>query len=204
MIREILLASNNAGKVERYRRLLTHAGYDVTLYTPADLGIEAVAVVEDAPTLLGNALLKAHAYLGKTNLPILANDTGFFVEGEGFVDAPKRVALGGRDESTLSKEAMAEAMLAFWKNIARKHGGKVDAAWIEEFVLLSPHGTEKYAQSRREVILTDQEFGESHLQMPVRRLYISKATGKPALSHTPQEELVELQSIVDALEELLA
>jgi hypothetical protein len=136
-------------------------------------------------------------------MPILANDTGFWVDGEGLIDAPKRKALKGTNEESLTKEAIATSLLKFWKGIAKHHGGRVNAAWIEEFVLLDPDGTMHTTESRREVILTDHAFGEAHVQMPVRALYISKVTNKPSIRHTKEEELLELKPITDALYKVL-
>lgn len=204
MFREILLSSNNEGKILRYQSLLKRAEMNVVLHTPRELGIPEIAVEEAGQTLAENAELKVRAYFGKTHLPILSNDTGFWVEGEGLVVTPKRSSLNGRDAKELSKAEIAESMIAFWKNIARAHGGRVAAAWIEEFALLTPGGELRRASSRREVILTDTMFGESHMELPVRALYISKATGKPAVRHTPEEELLELQPNIDALRKVFA
>lgn len=203
-MKEILLASNNKGKVERFRNLVAQISADIKIYCPEDLHIEVLDTEETGKTLAENAEIKARAYFGKTDLPILSNDTGFFVEGEGLVEAPKREALGGMDEKTLTKEEIANRLLDFWKGIAKKHGGKVGAAWIEEFVLLYPDGTMKRSESRRDVILTDTEFGNGHIQMPVRALYISKTTNKPSIQHTPEEEVLELQPITDALKKILS
>lgn len=202
-MKKIFLATNNEGKVERFRKLLAATGVVVELYTPRDLGIEAIDVVENGKTLAENAEIKARAYFGKVSFPILANDTGFWVEGEGLVHTPKRTALGKKDEAELTQEEIAGHLVEFWKGIARKHGGKVDAAWVEEFVLLDPDGALHTAESRREVILTDTEFGEAHIQMPVRALYISKTTNKPAILHTDAEELWEMQSVINALVQVL-
>lgn len=203
MLDKIFLATTNQAKILRFKNLLSHSGHSVGVFTPADFGLEDVAVVETGQTLADNALLKAQGYFGKVDLPILANDTGFWVEGEGLVDAPKRVSLAGGTESDLSQEAIYQAMLDFWKSIAVKNGGQVDAAWVEAFVLLKPDGESVLAESRREVILTDQEFGQPHLQFPVRALYISKITNKPSVLHTPEEELAEMQPVTEALLKLL-
>ena len=133
----------------------------------------------------------------------MSNDTGFWVKGEGLVDAPKRIALAGRDEKSLSKEEIFQYLNNFWKNIATKHGGEVDAAWVEAFVVLDPDGTIHKAQSRREVLLTNREFGTPHIQFPMRGLYISKATNKPAVLHTAAEELIELAPVTEALIQVL-
>lgn len=199
---KILLATNNGGKVERFKRLLAHINLDVELFTPKELGIEILDVEENGKTLAENAEIKARAYLGKVEMPILANDTGVYVEGEGFIDAPKREALGV-DESTLTQEEITEKLLGFWKSVATKHGGKVDAAWVEAFVVIYPDGSVKRADSRREVVLTDQEFGKAHPQMPVRALYYSKTTNKPAIQHTEEEEILEMKPVIEALVSVL-
>lgn len=197
----VLVATNNPAKVKRYRELLRET--DVELLTPADLGISAADVVEDGAGLRENAEKKARAYEGLTDLPILANDTGFYVEGEGFVDAPKRHALGEKDEHELTQEEIAAEVLAFWKGVAARHGGKVDAAWPEVFVLVMPDGSVKVAESRREILLTDQEFAEPHPNFPLRSLYLSKSSGKPAVLHTREEEDAELAPVREALVSLL-
>ncbi|TSC70430.1 MAG: Xanthosine triphosphate pyrophosphatase [Parcubacteria group bacterium Gr01-1014_46] len=200
---KILLATTNGGKIERFKNLLKQVDETIEGLTPTELNIKALEIVEDGKTLLDNAKLKAQAYFGKVDIPILSNDTGFYVEGEGFVDAPKRKALGETDENSLTNEELSKVLLDFWKGVATKHGGKVNATWIEAFVILFPNGEIKEAESRREILLTDQEFGVPHYQMPVRALYYSKATNKPAIQHTHEEEIIEMKPVVDALSKVL-
>ncbi len=200
---KILLATQNEGKIERFKKLLKHTGLDIEVHTPKDFGLENINPEENGKTLAENAIIKARAYLGKVDMPILANDTGFWIEGEGLIDAPKRKALGENNEKQLTKEEAAKGLLNFWKGVATKQGGKVDAAWVEAFAVIHHDGSIKKADSRREVILTDQEFGKAHLQMPVRALYISKATNKPAIQHTAEEEILEMKPVIDALTKVL-
>lgn len=192
---KLLLATNNRGKLARYQRLLK----DCQIYTPNDLGIEKVEVIEDG-SLQENAIKKAKAYLGKTDLPILANDTGFYVEGEGLIEAPKRLAIGSED---LSEEEIYKKIISFWQNIAKKYGGEVDAYWVDVFALVKPDGSVKTAEAHREVLLTDKVFGQSHINFPMRSLYICKDTNKPAVEHTEEEERQELEPIMKALIDIL-
>ncbi|MEO8637357.1 MAG: non-canonical purine NTP pyrophosphatase [Candidatus Taylorbacteria bacterium] len=203
-MKKVFLATNNEGKIQRFRRLLKSPGFQVELFTPKDVGLSEIKVEEKGKTLEENAELKVRAYFGKVDMSILANDTGFYVEGKGFIDAPKRHALKGKEENKMSKEEISKEMLEFWKGIVTKYGGKVDAAWVEAFVVIHPNGKVKKATSRREIILTDQEFGKPHIQMPLRALYISKTTGKPAIQHSPEEELIEMQPVIDALTKVLS
>ena len=203
MKKKIFLATHNEGKIERFKNLLSHTGLEVEIHTPEEFGLENIDPEEIGKTLAENAAIKARAHFGKVDMPILANDTGFWVDGEGLVDAPKRKALGKTDEKRLTKDEVSRSLIEFWKKIAEKNNGKVDAAWIEVFVLLNPDGSMHTAESKREVILTDQIFGEAHVQMPIRVLYISKATNKPAIQQTAEEELLEMKPVTDAILKVL-
>lgn len=200
---KVFFATNNEAKIGRYKDLLKFIDKEIEVYTPLDLNIEAIEVLENGKTLAENAKLKALAYLGKVDMPILSNDTGFYVEGEGFIDAPKRKALGDTDENTLSKVEISEKLSNFWKEIATKHGGEVNAAWVEAFAVVYPNGEVKEAGSRREILLTNQEFGTPHIQMPLRALYYSKITNKPSIQHTKEEEIIEMGPVIDALKKVL-
>ncbi len=202
-MKKIFLATNNHGKIERFKNLLMQVQNNLEIYTPHDLGIASLDTEENGKTLSENAIIKAKAYLGKVDMPILANDTGFYVEGEGLVETPKRIALEENDEQILTKEEIAEKLLNFWKEVATKYGGKVDSAWVESFALIDTDGSIKTADSRREVILTNHEFGKAHIQMPVRALYYSKTTNKPANLHTSEEEIIEMKPVIDALRAIL-
>lgn len=200
---DVLLATNNEGKIARFRRLIQHVDPAIRLCTAAECGIPAQDVNENGATLADNAELKVRAYGGLVSIPILANDTGFSVEGEGFISTPKRTALGGVDERTMTPAEIAQQMLTYWKDIAIKHGGRVDAASVEAFAVLYPDGELRSAEARREWILTDQEFGEFNQAMPARSLYISKATNKPANLHSEAEEVAEMAPVLDALRSVL-
>ncbi len=200
---KVLLATNNGGKIERFRKLINYIDPNIELFSPDELGIETLDTEENGTTLMDNAILKAQAYLGKVDFPIISNDTGFYVEGDGFTDVPKRKALEGIDEQNLSPEEISKQLLNFWKGVATRHGGQVDAAWIEAFALVHPNGEVKKIESRREVVLTNQEFGTPHIHMPVRCLYYSKTTGKPAIQHTQEDEITEMGPVIEALKKIL-
>lgn len=200
---KIFLATQNEGKNERYKNLIMGTGLNIQAYTPKDLGLENLEIEETGKTLAENAEIKARAYFGKVDMPILANDSGLWVEGIGLIDAPKRHALGEAEEKNLTKEEISKNLLEFWKGIAKKHGGRVNAAWMDFFMLLKPNGESFHEEAKREIILTNQIFGAPHIQFPIRALYISKDTNKPAVLHTKEEEFLELKPITDALFKLL-
>lgn len=200
----ILLATTNKSKVERIRKLLKAFGSDVEAKTPTDLGIEPVET-EEGSDLLANARDKARSYFGQTDLPILGTDTGFFLDNEILDPAMvKRNALGGRDESVLSRQEIKQAFLDFYIGLARKHGGQAEAYWKDVFVLVMPDGTEKAAEGIRPVILTDKVHGQVDDFFPMRSLYYSKTTGRFTCDATEEDEKMELGPYSEALIRLMS
>ena len=76
------MATNNAGKLVEFRRLLATALVETV--SPADLQLD-LHVEEDGLTFLANAQKKAREYSSAAGLPALADDSGLVVR-----------ALGGR------------------------------------------------------------------------------------------------------------
>ncbi len=202
---DVVFASNNKGKVKRMRMLLKRAGIMLALKTPEELGIKSFDVAEDGATIKENAEKKARVLAALTDLPVLADDSGFFIEGTKIDPVTvKRNALNGFDEKTLSIEQIAERMQEYYKNVALSHGGRVDAEWRNALCLITRTKSVMHAEAIRPVILTAESRGAVDPYLPLRGLYISKATGNYVLEQTDEEEFRELQPITDALKNLFA
>ncbi|HEX9976458.1 MAG TPA: XTP/dITP diphosphatase [Dehalococcoidales bacterium] len=80
MRRKLLLATNNRGKIEEYRRLLKDITFE--LVTLADVGITA-EVVEVGESLEENARLKATLLSAQSGLLAMADDSGLEVDALG-------------------------------------------------------------------------------------------------------------------------
>jgi len=72
----LVLASNNAGKLEEFRGLLATSGFDVR----AQAGFGVADVEETGMSFIENALLKARHACRATGLPALADDSGICVD----------------------------------------------------------------------------------------------------------------------------
>lgn len=79
MIPRLVLASNNAGKLREFRRLLEPLGLDVV--PQAELGIAEAD--EPHVTFIENALAKARHASTHSGLPALADDSGICVDALG-------------------------------------------------------------------------------------------------------------------------
>lgn len=75
-MREILIATHNAGKIREFKEMLEPKGFDVK--SAIDFHLEEPE--ETGKTFEENALLKAHAAMKTTGLPALADDSGLAVD----------------------------------------------------------------------------------------------------------------------------
>lgn len=75
--KELLLATNNPGKVREYTELLAGTGF--CLVTPADKGLE-IDPAETGQTFAENAVIKAEALATASGLVTLADDSGLEVD----------------------------------------------------------------------------------------------------------------------------
>lgn len=79
MSRDLVIASNNPGKLAEFSRLLGPLGYRVR--TQSELGIDEAE--EPHPTFVENALAKARQASRASGLPALADDSGICVPALG-------------------------------------------------------------------------------------------------------------------------
>ncbi len=197
----ILVATNNPSKLARVRQFLS--GADVDCFSPSDFGIPVIET-DEGSDIAENAERKARAYLGKTELPILGMDSAFVIPGEDLDPAKvRRNALVGRDEATMTREETAQAMTAFYRSIAERHGGSIAAHWEDALALVLPDGTVKRERIRRPVLLTSTIREPINPNFPLRSMYIVEPTGKYTADQTSEEELVEMKPYQNALKRIL-
>lgn len=77
---ELIIATNNAGKVREYKEILEPLGYRV--FSQGEKGIH-LDVEETGSTFRENALLKARAVYDAARCPVLADDSGLEVHALG-------------------------------------------------------------------------------------------------------------------------
>ena len=74
---ELLVATNNAHKLQEIRQILSP--HHITVYGMKDLNIDIGEVEENGSTYYENALIKAKALQKVTKMPIIADDSGLEV-----------------------------------------------------------------------------------------------------------------------------
>lgn len=106
-MRELLLATSNAGKRREFGRLLAHLPARVV--TPDEIGL-ALDVDEPFDTYAENARLKADAYLRASGLLTVADDSGIEAAALDWGPGVQSARFGGRDghEAERLLEALGE------------------------------------------------------------------------------------------------
>lgn len=94
----IIIASNNQGKIREFKKMLEPMGYTVLSQSEAGIDLE---VEETGTTFKENATLKAEAIYNLKHIPVLADDSGLevdFLNGEPGVYSARYMGLDS-DES---------------------------------------------------------------------------------------------------------
>ncbi len=101
----VFLASRNAEKITEMQRILRQHVSDVLV-----VGVEEIEgyhePLEDEPTFVGNALLKARAGLDATGLPSLADDSGLCVDALGGMPGVLSARWAGRSRDDLANNTL--------------------------------------------------------------------------------------------------
>ena len=146
---QVVCASANPDKVVEIKAVLAPLGIEV-LPRPDDVD----DIVEDAPTLEGNARLKARAICDATGLPALADDTGLEVDALGGAPGVLSARYAGEDATYADNvmkllDALAdlpepEDRLARFRTVVMvcfPDGREVTAAgWVDGAITLGPRG----------------------------------------------------------------
>ena len=167
----LLYATGNESKICNMRYRLT--GYDIEIITPKDLGIH-IDVDESGSTPIENARLKAKTYFEKTELLTLAADSGLYVD-----DIPSDAQPGLFVRRVNGKTLSEDEMIAHYRNLAARYGGKLNARYITGLVLLAD-GQEYTAEIPDDdfIITCEPNPNRQHRGNPLDVVTICPANGK--------------------------
>ncbi len=198
--KKIYLATGNKQKIERAKKIFAKINPELIIEQVPDY----VDVAEVGKDGLEISKKKLAPYENKYDYPVLAQDTCFFFDGQEFDPTKvKRIALGDAKEEDLSQEEIAEKMKDYYSNLAKESGDKKEFYFEDNWTMLMVDGSYKQTKYNREYILTDQMQGELDIFMPIRSLYIVKATGKSKYEQTEEEYFKEFAPQIDAFRELM-
>jgi XTP/dITP diphosphohydrolase len=151
-MRQLLLATNNQGKIREFRDLLE--GIPFQLVAPADLGLQ-LEVEESGSTYQANARLKATAFSRASGLLTLADDSGLEVDalnGEPGLLSSRYAGPGAGDADRV------KFMLDKLRGVARE---KRTARFRCVIAISPPQGELKYFEGQCEGIIAFEPSGNN-------------------------------------------
>ncbi|NJL97307.1 NUDIX domain-containing protein, partial [Candidatus Gracilibacteria bacterium] len=186
---DILLATTNQAKIDRYKNFINFNG--VNLKSPKELGIEDIVVEETGENELENARIKAKAYWNRIQEPTLGADTGIYLEGVPEELQPgkdtKRAAGVSEDDEA---EVVFDKMTKYYIDLVERFGkdGQLGAYFLDAYALFD--GMNFYtATARREITITDKVNDKKNLDFPLCSIYLAKSCGKYHNQLSEQEEV---------------
>lgn len=190
MTREILMATHNPHKKERFEYYLSNTGLSVVCFGDLKQKIE---VVEDGKTPEENALKKSLAGFNGSGLPTFGVDYWFFINGVSEELQPGPFVRRIVKEEGKRVEATDDEMLEYYSKMVESIGGTTTGIWTSAIALVineKKHFTERFT---RETILTSRVNPKRTEGEPLNSMQIDPGTGKYFTDLT-KEEWLKLQS----------
>lgn len=145
---ELFYATGNQSKIYNMRRRL--AGENVSIITPSEISIK-IEVDEDGKTPIENALKKARSYYAKVQMPIIAGDSGLYIDHVQEQDQPglfvRRV-----NGQTLSDDEM----ITYYSALAQRYGGRLRAHYLTGLAVIMQGQEYTVALPDDDFLLTEQ------------------------------------------------
>ena len=190
MNKEILMATTNSHKTERFKSYLTPLGLSVVNFS--DIG-KKIEVIEDGRTPEENALKKAKAGYNATGMPAFGVDYWLYIKGipDEIQPGPnvRRIFVGSGGER---KEATDEEMIDYYTKLINRLGGRTQGLWNSAVVLITGFGNSYTVSFERETILTSTISPNKTEGEPLNRMQIDPKTGK-YFTDLSKEEWLKLQ-----------
>lgn len=178
---KVLIATGNAGKIALYSEMLKEIGLEAV--SPKMLGLR-VHVEEDGKNEIENASKKALAYHKASNMPVIANDSGLYIEKFEANDQPKLLVrrFGG-------KELTDDEMIEIYSKKLQEVGGESDGFYTVGLAVVDENGnlSAKEFKPTRHFVATPSKARVNGF--PLSSLAFDKNSGKYLSEMTPAEKI---------------
>jgi|SRR5665213_23226 len=151
IIKDLLIATGNAGKIAEIRAALEGLPYRVLV--PADLAVALPEVEESGETLLENAQLKARANAKASGMLVLSDDSGLEVDALQGAPGVHSARWSGRGPEENNRKLLEEL-----KSLG---GAPRTAVFRTVMVLAEPAGREDWVSGACEGLISDQPSGQA-------------------------------------------
>ena len=173
---DIIIASNNKGKINEFKKILEPIGYNVI--SQKELGIN-IEVEENGTTFRENAELKARAIYELTHKPVVADDSGIEIEylnGEPGIYSARYMGLNSDIERT-------NYVLKRLENVEES---KRSARFVCCICYIDLNGNEKFAEGYWNGKIATQAKGENGFGYDP--IFIPDGENKTSAEMLPEEK----------------
>ena len=147
----IIIASNNQGKIREFKKMLEPMGYTVLSQSEAGINLE---VEETGTTFKENATLKAEAIYKLKHTPVLADDSGIEVEFLNMEPGIYSARYMGLDSDEARRNCILEKMQGVEEN-------KRKARFVCCICYIDENGNKKYAEGYWNGKIAEEARGEN-------------------------------------------
>lgn len=147
----IIIASNNQGKIREFKKMLEPMGYTVLSQSEAGINLE---VEETGTTFKENATLKAEAIYKLKNTPVLADDSGIEVEFLNMEPGIYSARYMGLDSDEARRNCILEKMQGVEES-------KRNARFVCCICYIDENGNKQYAEGYWKGRIAEEARGEN-------------------------------------------
>lgn len=195
MDKKVLIATNNTAKVDLYREVLSEIG--LVAVSPKELNLH-VDADENGTSEVENAKIKALAFYNAAHMPVIANDSGLYIDKFSAEDQPKLFVrrFGGKE---LSDEEMIDV---FSKKLLLV-GGESEGHYNVGLALVDENGElfAKEFKPKRHFVATPSKTRVKGF--PLSSIAYDKATNKYLSEMTPAEKIAYEADVMQAQKDFI-
>jgi len=184
VMKEVLFATGNASKVERFKQKLLEKG--IVLKSLKDLDID-IEIDENGSTAIENATIKAKAYYEATKMPTIATDDTMFIEG-----IPDEKQPGIFVRRVNGKRLNDDEMIDYYTNLVKEYGsdGKLNTKWVLGMVIIKDGKIYTYEDITSEYYLLDTPTKEVREGYPLSSILFNKKANKYDIYLTEEDKKI--------------
>ena len=183
-MKEILFATGNASKVDRFSEKLREKG--ILLKPLKDVNIN-INIEENGKTAIENAEIKARAYYEATKMTTMAIDDTMYIEG-----IPEDKQPGVYVRRVNGKRLTDEEMIEHYTNLVKTYGkdGKLNTKWISGLVIIKDGSIFTYTDVTSEYYLVDTPVKDMREGYPLSSILVNKRTNKYDIYLTDEDKKI--------------
>ena len=171
-MKEILFATGNESKVNRFKEKLLERG--ILLKSLKDININ-LEVEENGKTAIENAEIKAKAYYDATKMTTMAMDDTMYID-----NIPEDKQPGVFVRRVNGKRLNDEEMIEYYTNLVKTYGkdGKLNTKWILGMAIIKDGKISTYTDVTSEYYLVDTPAKDMKEGYPLSSILVNKKVNK--------------------------